>query len=79
MPVGAAEAGRDFGEANRPLLLIWSKVFDEKGMDDFTEKMLVDSPRTAADVALDDVTVHDHRVTRHRLRHVPVLAAATRQ
>ena len=65
MPVGSVEAGRDLGEANQPPLLIWSKVFDEKGMDDLTEEMLVDSPRAAADVALDDVTVDDRRVTRH--------------
>lgn len=77
LPAGFAEAGRDLSEADQSLLLIWSKVFDEGAMDDL-KQMLIDSPKTAADVELTDDA---DRETRRRLgeQYAPVLAAATQR
>jgi len=63
LPAGFAEAGRDLSEADQSLLLIWSKVFDEGAMDDL-KQMLIDSPKTAADAELDELTDDADRETR---------------
>jgi DNA-binding transcriptional MerR regulator len=80
LPAGFAEAGRDLSEADQSLLLIWSKVFDEGAMDDL-KQMLIDSPKTAADAELDELTDDADRETRRRLgeQYAPVLAAVTQQ
>jgi DNA-binding transcriptional MerR regulator len=80
LPAGFAETGRDLSEADQSLLLIWCKVFDEGAMDDL-KQMLIDSPKTAADVELDELTDDANRETRRRLgeRYVPVLAAVTQR
>ncbi|NQW85677.1 MULTISPECIES: MerR family transcriptional regulator [unclassified Frigoribacterium] len=77
---GFAEAGRDLSEADQSLLLIWSKVFDEGAMDDL-KQMLIDSPKTAIDVELDELPDDADRETRRRLgeQYAPVLAAATQR
>nr|WP_249409116.1 MerR family transcriptional regulator [Frigoribacterium sp. CFBP 8751] len=79
LPAGFAAAGRDLSEADQSLLLIWSKVFDERAMDDL-KQMLIDSPKTAADTELEELADAD-RETRRRLReqYAPVLAAVTQR
>lgn len=80
LPAGFSEAGRDLSEADQSLLLIWSKVFDEGAMDHL-KQMLIDSPRTAADADLDELTDDADRETRRRLgeQYAPVLAAVTQR
>jgi len=76
LPEGFAEAGRDLSVADQSLLLIWSRVFDDDAMRDLRQ-MLVDTPRTAADIALDELPDDADRATRRRLgeQYAPVLAA----
>jgi hypothetical protein len=49
------------------------------GAMDYLKEMLIDSPRTAANAELDDLTGDADRATRRRLgeQYSPVLAAAT--
>jgi len=76
LPEGFADAGRDLSAADQPLLLIWSRVFDDDAMRDLRQ-MLVDSPRTAVDIALDELPAAADRATRRRLgeQYAPVFAA----
>ena len=76
MPEGFAEAGRDPSAADQSLVLIWSRVFDDDAMRD-VRQMLVDTPRAAADIALDELPADADRATRRRLgeQYAPVLAA----
>jgi len=80
LPARFAAAGRDVSEADQSLLLIWSKVFDEGAMDDL-KKMLIDSPKTPADVERDELTDDADPKTRRRLgeQYAPVLEAVTQQ
>jgi len=66
LPAGFAEAGRDLSKADHPLLLIWSKVFDEGAMGDLRQ-MLIDSPANEVDIALDELPDDADRETRRRL------------
>ncbi|GAA0962154.1 helix-turn-helix domain-containing protein [Frigoribacterium faeni] len=76
LPEGFAEAGRDLSAADQSLLLIWSRVFDAEAMGDLRQ-MLIDTPRTAADIALDELPADADRATRRRLSEeiAPGLAA----
>lgn len=76
LPEGFAEAGRDLSAADQSLLLIWSRVFDDDAMHDLRQ-MLIDTPRTAADIALDELPADADRATRRRLSEeiAPGLAA----
>jgi len=66
--------------ADQSLLLIWSRVFDDDAMRDLRQ-MLVDTPRIAAEIALDELPADADRATRRRLgeQYAPGLLSRERR
>ncbi|TWX40955.1 MerR family transcriptional regulator [Frigoribacterium sp. ACAM 257] len=66
LPAGFSDVGRHLSEADRSLVMIWSRVYDESAMDDL-RTILRDEPRTSDDDAFDALTPDADRATRRRL------------
>jgi DNA-binding transcriptional MerR regulator len=66
LPAGFSEVGGHLSEADRALVMIWSRVYDESAMDDL-RTILRDEPRTSDDDAFDALTPDADRATRRRL------------
>jgi len=62
LPEGFAEAGHDLSAVDQSLLLIWSRVFDDDAMRDLLQ-MLVNTQRSAADIARDELPAETDRAT----------------
>ena len=66
LPAGFSEVGSGLSEADRSLVMIWSRVFDESAMDDL-RTILRDEHRTSDDDAFDALPADADRETRRRL------------
>jgi hypothetical protein len=66
LPPEFSEVGGQLSEADRSLVMIWSRVFDESAMDDL-RTILRDEPRTSDDDAFDALPADADRATRRRL------------
>jgi DNA-binding transcriptional MerR regulator len=66
LPAGFSDVGGHLSEADRALVMIWSRVFDESAMDDL-RTILRDEPRTSDDDEFDSLPADADRVTRRRL------------
>ena len=66
LPPGFSEVGGHLSDADRALVMIWSRVFDEPAMDDL-RTILRDEPRTSDDDEFDSLPADAGRETRRRL------------
>ena len=66
LPAGFSDVGRHLSEADRSLVMIWSRVYDESAMEDL-RTILREEPRTSDDDAFDALTPDADRATRRRL------------
>jgi len=66
LPAGFGEVGGHLSDADRALVMIWSRVFDEPAMDDL-RTILRDEPRTSDYDAFDALPADADRATRRRL------------
>jgi DNA-binding transcriptional MerR regulator len=80
MPAGFGAAGHSLSEADRSLVMIYSRVFDESAMTEM-QRMLEEEPRTAADDQFDSLAPDADRATRSRLAETlaPVIGALTEE
>lgn len=78
MPAGFGAAAGDLSAADRSLIMIYSRVFDDSAMREMRQ-MVADEPRTAADDEFDSLAPDVDRATRRRLAAVlaPVIAELT--
>lgn len=66
LPAGFSEVGGHLSEADRALVMIWSRVYDESAMDDL-RTILRDEPRTSDDDEFDSLPADADRAARRRL------------
>ena len=66
LPAGFSDVGRHLSEADRSLVMIWSRVYDESAMEDL-RTILREEPRTSDDDAFDALSPDADRATRRRL------------
>lgn len=66
LPAGFSEVGAHLSPADRSLVMIWSRVFDDSAMDDLHD-ILRDEQRTSDDDAFDALPADADRATRRRL------------
>jgi len=66
LPAGFSEVGAHLSPADRSLVMIWSRVFDESAMEDLQD-ILRDETRTSDDDAFDALPADADRATRRRL------------
>lgn len=76
LPAGFSEVGADLSTADRRVITVWGRLFDEQWMDEL-RTILAEEPRTAADDEVDALTEDADDETRERLAHA--LAPAVRR
>ncbi len=66
LPAGFSPVAGDLTEADRSLVMVYSRVFDESAMTEL-KQMISDVPRTAAEIEIDALAPDADRATRRRL------------
>lgn len=66
LPSGFSSVGRDLSEADRSLIMIYSRIFDDASMDDL-RTMMQRAPRTAEDREFDALAADADEATRRDL------------
>lgn len=77
MPAGFSDVAGELSNADRSLVMIYSRVFDESAIEELRQ-VIKSEPRTGADDEFDSLTPDADRVTRQRLGEL-LAPAITRQ